>query len=241
MGKLIYDRFNSDSGKSFIHGALCEFDLVISKLEDIYDRRPFNQQTTQSLTELFLLVKILNPSTVFEVGCGTRSSTIALSLPLNAPVYSIDISPVDFDALMKTNFPGLSYSPVRSIATNAVDFKIPKEWKGPIFTLYDAHDDDLPGVKIFEYALKEWFSRLRGSVVAFHDCSVSDHLIEYPASSTHHSARHFSGRYINGYGEVIPMVEWMNKNEIDFYRPGDDLKALGFGGHDSSLICVGIP
>jgi hypothetical protein len=56
------------------------FVQVIGRLEEIYQVRPFNQQIAQSLTELLALVQAVRPRTIFELGAGTRSSTIALSL-----------------------------------------------------------------------------------------------------------------------------------------------------------------
>jgi hypothetical protein len=240
MKNLIFDSYNSEVGRRVIEDTLRDFQSVISIFERIYNRYPFNQQTAQSLTELFLLTKILNPKTIFELGCGTRSSTVALSSANSgATVYGLDISPVNFESLMNSNFPNINHSRVIDYSLNAAIFEIPEEWEKPIFTLYDAHDGDLPGVEIFSHAKSHWFSKLKGQIIAFHDCSV---MQEEPhnLSVGHVSSRHFSGKYIVGYSEVKHLVNWMNENGLDFYRPGDDLQRMCFDGSNSSIICVEI-
>jgi hypothetical protein len=242
MKNILFDNYNSENGKKFIQETMDGFTKIISVLEEHYNMKPFNQQTAQSLTELFLLVKTLKPVTIFELGCGTRSSTIALSKALEKGcLHGIDFSPVNFDELVSKAFPGMIHAPVIDHAMNAVDFFIPKNWERPIFTLYDAHDNDLPGIKIFPHAKEKWFPELKGSIVAFHDCTVTHHLLTFPLGSDHYSSKHFSGRYISGYGESISLTEWLNKNNFDFYRPGDDLEKLGFPGDQTSIICVEIP
>jgi hypothetical protein len=241
MKNILFDNYNSENGKKFIQETINYFTKIISVLEEHYNIKPFSQQTAQSLTELFLIVKILKPSTIFELGCGTRSSTIALSQAIEKGcLYGIDFSPVNFDELVNKSFPGMIHAPVIDHTMNAVDFFVPKTWERPIFTLYDAHDDDLPGIKIFPHAEKMWFPELKNSIVAFHDCTITDQLIIYPSESDHYSSKHFNGRYISGYGESVSLTKWMNKSKIDFYRPGDDLTKLGFTGNQSSLICVEI-
>ncbi len=107
--------------------------------------------------------------------------------------------------------------------------------------LYDAHDGDLPGVVISKHAITRWFPRLAGQTIAVHDCSVraSDDGIDYPPP--HVKAVHWSGRAVIGYAEVVPLVSWMNRERIDFWRPGDELETLGLPGQDSSLIAFTMP
>jgi hypothetical protein len=150
---------------------------IIARLEDIYQVRPFNQQTAQSLTELFALVQATRPRTIFELGAGSRSSTIALALAAtritpSPSVFSLDIAPADFQSLTRAHFPKLRFAPVQDIAMEATRFFIPDHWERPIFMLYDAHDDDLPGIKIFPHAKRAWFPQMSGAVIAVHDCSV---------------------------------------------------------------------
>ena len=243
---LIQDKFFGEEGKALIARKLSDFRDVISKLEEVYNVRPFNQQTVQSLTELYLLILAIQPKSVFEVGCGSRSSTIALAsataeLDITCPVFGLDIAPVPFSDFVKTHFKELRFGPVIDIAANATQFLLPVEWQQPIFTLYDAHDDDIPGHTISTHAINSWFSRLKGQVVAVHDCSVFKNDSRVEVGPEYTTAYHFSDRKVIGYKEVSPLVNWMNKNRVDFYRPADELKALGFEADGSSLIYFTIP
>src|SRR5688572_4278166 len=103
---------------------------IIARLEVAYQVRPFNQQTAQSLTELFALVQATQPRVIFELGAGSRSSTLALSLAAvrmspKPPIFSLDVAPVDFQSLTTTHFPDLRFAPVHDVAMEATRFIIP--------------------------------------------------------------------------------------------------------------------
>jgi hypothetical protein len=149
----ILDEFRG-SRKQELKDVYSLFLRIIARLEDIYQVRPFNQQTAQSLTELFALVQATQPRTIFELGAGSRSSPLALSLAAarmspRPTIFSLDVAPVDFKSLTKTHFPDLRLAPVHDVAMEATRFSIPQKWEHPIFMLYDAHNDDLPGIKSF--------------------------------------------------------------------------------------------
>ena len=76
----VFSQFASVAGRRTIADKLTLFKRVIAKLEDIYDIRPFDAQSAQSLLELWLLVVTIRPRTMFELGRGMRSSMIALTL-----------------------------------------------------------------------------------------------------------------------------------------------------------------
>lgn len=236
---MIHTRFNSEEGKRLISYKMEFFYHVINKLEEVYNIKPFNQQSAQSLTELYLIAKCVEPKTIIELGCGTRSSTIALTVAAqeisDCTVYGVDISPVNFPSLMEKHFPEVKYTRPIDFSINAVDFEIDPSWKKPILFFYDAHDDDIPGVKIFPYAQEHWFPHLENQILVIHDCSVSD---DPCVDSDHYAAQHFSGKYIKGFKEVIPMTEWLNSLRLPFYRPNDELNMLGLAERDTSLIYV---
>jgi hypothetical protein len=228
-------------GKHIIARKRKLFDDIIGKLEDIFDVRPFNQQSAQSLLEMYLLVKATRPKTIIEIGCGTRSSTVALGiagaeLENDCTLYGVDIAPSDFQSFSKTHFPDLSFCRVVDIPTDATKFTIPDSWKRPILMLYDAHDGDIEGSVISTHAVSQWFPKLSGMTVAVHDCSVVPGDWNQPVEKTHRVAQHFSDRKIVGFGEVLTLVDWMNSNRVDFYRPGDELTEMSFDGGGSSLI-----
>ena len=242
---LILDNYRGD-GRSLITQKLHVFQDVIRKLEEIYGVRPFQHQTAQSLTELYLLVLALQPRTVFELGAGSRSSTLALAaasatLSRECRIFSVDISPIPFKAFVDQHFPGIRFGPVTDIQQNAVNFLIPGRWKFPLLMLYDAHDDDVPNSIISSHAIAHWLPRLSGQVVAMHDCSVFPANYTGSFASSYTEAVHFSGRKVVGFAETAPLVAWMNERQVDFCRPGDELQELGFEGHDSSLIYFTVP
>lgn len=216
------------------------FRRIIARLEDIYQIRPFNQQTAQSLTELFGLVQAAQPRTIFELGAGTRSSTLALSLAAaqmspSPPIFSLDVAPVSFRTLTKRHFPDLRFAPVHDITMEATRFRIPDQWTHPIFMLYDAHDDDLPGIKIFPHAARLWFPVLSGALVAVHDCSV------YPEPQTdlaphYHQAVYASDVTLVGYGEVPDLVAFLREQALPLGLPGREMETLQVGGEGTSLV-----
>jgi hypothetical protein len=221
------------------------FVRIIARLEDIYHVRPFNQQTAQSLTELFALVRATRPRTIFELGAGSRSSTIALSLAAarmsDIPsIFSLDVAPTNFRSFARAHFSGLRFAPVHDIAMEATRFRIPDKWERPILMLYDAHDDDLPGIKIFPYARTAWFPRMRGAVIAVHDCSV------YPEPQAdlaqhYHQAVFSPDVTIVGYGEVPELVAFLRQHSIPLGLPGREMQALGLGSEGTSLVYFRLP
>jgi hypothetical protein len=239
-----FAQFDSAEGRRAVADKLNLFENVIARLEEIYDIRPFEQQSAQSLLELWLLVVTTRPRTVFELGCGMRASTIALALAAaEAPaccVRGVDRDPMDFPSFATRHFPDLRFGPVLDAAIDATDFEIPDWWPRPIFMFYDAHDGGIPGKVISQHAIARWFPKLAGQTVAIHDCCVASPDFVLPPGS-YNEATHWSGRRVAGFGEVQHLVEWMNRGRIDFWRPGDELEKLGLGGNDSCLIALTIP
>ena len=245
---LLFDKYDSQIGRETIFRSWNMFSQVIKKLELIYGLRPFNQQSVQSLVEMFLLVSAYSPRSVVELGAGTRSSTVALASAAAAlprcQVLSIDINPGCFHAFARKHFSEFEFAPVNDLQMNIADLAYNSPIRSlprPIFLLLDAHDDDIPGVKVFDNVRDHLFPILNKQLVAVHDCSVFPSDADPTVPGTHVKTRHFSGRVLVGYREVVPLVEWMNRTQVDFYRPGDELLSLGFPGDDSSLIYFSIP
>ena len=236
-----FSEFAAAKGRRAVADRLELFNSVIVKLEELYAIRPFNQQSAQSLLELWLLVMTVRPRTIFELGCGMRSSTIALALAAaevpECTVHGVDIAPIDFPTFAARHFPDLRFGSVSDAAVEATAFEIPDWWPRPILMLYDAHDGGVPDKMISKHAIDRWFPKLRGETVAIHDCLiVSSDFILPPGPYS--KAMHWSGRCIFGYGEVQHLVEWMNSERIDFWRPSEELEKLDFPGNDSFLIAL---
>jgi hypothetical protein len=242
--QLILNYF-AERKRAVLEDAHREFKRIIAQLENIYNVRPFNQQTAQSLTELFALVLAVHPATILELGAGSRSSTIALALaaatfPLPPRIISIDINPGDFTRFAKTHFPHLRLAPVEDVCAEATEFRIPPSCAEPVFMLYDAHDEDVPGIKIFPFARQVWFPEMPGAVVAVHDCSVFPQPQEGLASYYHQAV--FSPEVtLVGFGEVPGLVQYLQENELTLGLPGREMQALQIDGEGTSLIYFQLP
>ena len=242
--ELILSEFGAEKKQQLaeVHSV---FLRIIARLEEIYQVRPFNQQTAQSLTELFALVQSVRPRTIFELGAGSRSSTLALSLAAarmspSPSIFSLDLAPADFPSLTNGQFPYLQFAPVQDIAMEATRFSIPRSWEHPVFMLYDAHDDDLPGIKIFPHALSAWFPNMPGAVIAVHDCSVYPSL-QSDLAPSYHQAVYAPDVTIVGYGEVPGLVQFLQETNIPLGLPEREMERLGIGGEGTSLVYFQLP
>ena len=242
---MVFHDFIWKIGTRAIAEKLVFFHGIIARLEEIYGFRPFDQQSAQSLLELWLLVRSIRPRTVFELGTGKRSSTLALAHAAaelaDCTVRGLDLAPIDFARFAQGHFPDVRFGPVIDTAAEATTFEIPVEWPRPIVMLYDAHDHGVPGKIISRHAIAHWFPRLRGETVAIHDCAVIEEggPDGYPAEAVR--ARHWSGRTVAGYPEVEWLIDWMNTRRVGFWRPGDELKQFGLAAENSYLIALTIP
>jgi hypothetical protein len=242
--RLILDEF-AGARKQELQTIHSLFVRIIARLEDTYQVRPFNQQTAQSLTELIALVQATKPQTIFELGAGSRSSTIALAFAAmrtayTPPIFSLDVAPVDFKSFATTHFPDLRLAPVHDIAMEATRFRIPDKWEHPILMLYDAHDDDLPGIKIFPHARTVWFPAMPDAVIAVHDCSVYAEP-QADLAEHYHQAEYAPGVTLIGYGEVPGLVAFLRDRGLLLGLPGREMEALGIGGEGTSLVYFRLP
>lgn len=237
-----FAEFDSEEGRAIIAQTIKLFIDVIARQEKIYQQAPM--QTAGSLLELWLLVRSVRPMSIFELGTAQRSSTIALALAAadlpGCIVYGIDIAPREFSSFAAKHYPELRFSPVIDIASEATTFEIPDRWNRPVLTFYDAHDGGIPGKIISEHAILRWFPQLAGQTIAIHDCAraplpPSEYLPQYV------EATHWQGETIVGFPEVGPLVQWMNRNGIGFWRPSDALRSIGVAVPESDIIVLTVP
>jgi hypothetical protein len=240
-----FSEFAASTGLKLIAEKLEFFQQIINDLENIYSKRPFDQQNAASLLQLWLLVNYVRPRSIFELGTGSRASTIALALGAaqlpGCTVFGVDTAPRDFRAFAAAHFSGLVFGPVLDTAVEATTFLIPDDWPRPILMFYDAHDGGIPGKIISRHAISNWFSKLSGQTIAIHDCLVVPRHAEVEYGNPYIEAIHWSGQKITGFPEVEPIVEWMNRERIEFWRPGEKLATLGLQMPDSYLLALTVP
>lgn len=245
MSRRDFSEFAASNGPRLIAEKLGFFQRIIGDLENFYNKRPFDQQNAASLLQLWLLVNYVRPSSIFELGTGSRASTIALALAAaqlpGCTVFGVDHAPRDFRAFAAAHFPDLVFGPVLDTAVEASTFLIPDAWPRPIFMFYDAHDGGIPGKIISRHAVANWFGKLSGQIVAIHDCLVVPREAQVEYGNPYVEAIHWSGQKIIGFPEVGPLVEWMNRERIEFWRPGAKLAALGLQMPESYLLALRVP
>jgi hypothetical protein len=234
--------FDSAEGRRTVAEKLRLFGTIIARQERIY--RSYPLQTAESLLELWLLAVTVKPRSIFELGTGYRSSTIAFALAAaelqDCTVYGVDVAPREFAGFATRNYPELQFGPVLDTAIEATMFDIPDGWRRPILMFYDAHDGGIPGKAISRSAIARWFPRMAGQTVAIHDCAraplpADDYLPQYV------EATHWQGETLVGFPEIGPLVEWMNRERISFWRPRDELARIGVAIPESDTIVLTLP
>ncbi len=240
-----FSEFAASTGRQLIAEKLEFFQQIINDLENIYSKRPFDQQNAASLLQLWLLVNYVRPRSIFELGTGSRASTIALALGAaqlpGCTVFGVDTAPRDFRAFAAAHFPGLVFGPVLDTAVEATTFLIPDDWPRPILMFYDAHDGGIPGKVISQHAISNWFSKLPGQTIAIHDCVVVPRDFRNEYGPPYVEAIHWSGQKIIGFPEAGPIVEWMNRERIEFLRPAEELAKLDIQMPESYLLVLTVP
>jgi hypothetical protein len=147
---------------------------------------------------------------------------------------------VDFQSLTKTHFPDDRFAPVHDIAMEATRFIIPHNWEHPIFMLYDAHDNDLPGIKNLSPRDKLMVScdarcSHRGARLQRISGTASELAPPY------HQAVYAPDVTLAGYGEVPAFGRFSPSEDVDSGFPGREMEVLGIGGEGTSLVYFRLP
>jgi len=78
------------------------------------------------------------------------------------------------------------------------------------FIFYDIHD--IPEKSFMNIFLNSWTQNFSGTL-ALHDMSVSD-ISTYVCLGDHFITTHFEGKSFSGFQEVLPFIDYLNKNKI---------------------------
>ena len=192
----------------------------------------YRDQTVESLSQLVKYVQQYRPTRVVELGTLLGLSLRTwLSADSNLHVTAIDLS---FDNLLKSKeFLPLDLSRVTLHQQNILEVDFSRLWASSdrVILYVDAHD--MQGVPIMEHVLKYALPVLpRGSVVIVDDLWYSrDELTGENADSFFHSvvineidplqcfdgyyAPYWRGGSFMGFMEVVPLMEWVNCNNVE--------------------------
>lgn len=212
------------------------------------NRLYYRDQTSESLFALVKAVEKYKPTRVIELGTlsGLSLRTWLVADP-NIKVTAVDLS---FSALMKSkDFLPFDQSRVTLVEQNILQLDFERLWNHdkPIILYVDAHD--LPGVPIINYVLVNALPSLpKGSLVMVDDVwyspitlnadNVSDFFSKIVANEIDslqcfdgYYAPYWKGGSFLGFMEVIPLMEWVNKNKIELdFKPGIKSVAFSWGG-----------
>ncbi len=206
-------------------------------------------QNPWDMASLALLVRMVRPKTIVEIGSGSRASTLALAssaagLNNGCRLLGIDILPHrSFTALCSGAFPDLPCCPVNDVQMDARLFEIDGDLANPVLMFYDVHD--VPGEPpISQHAINRWFPRLSGETVAVHDCIPA--RADFPRALHGEKvladdrmfgflARHFSGKNFVGYAEMPVLIEYLNDRQQDILLATDDWRAMGYPDASTSV------
>ena len=204
----------------------------ITKLATAQNRLYYRDQTPESLNDLVKLVDQYKPTKIVELGTLSGLSLRTwLSADTNAEIVAIDLS---FAPLRQSReIIPVNLSRVKLLEQNILQVDFSRLW-GPedIVLLYvDAHDQ--PKVPIMEHVLRNAVPVLpSGSIVVVDDLWYSqttlsqDNALKFFENTVINEidplqcfqgyyAPYWKGASFWGFREVIPLMEWVNRNRIE--------------------------
>ena len=215
-------------------------DTVSMTKERIY----YRDQTVQSLTFLTELVRKYDPTKIIELGTGAGMSLRGwISATTNTDIAAVDRN---FNSLhdSKDIIP-LDLARVKLIEGNILQTNFASLWDANDRVLFFVDAHDLEDAPIMNYVLENVANSLpKGSLIVVDDLWYSSETItdgnvqevsQWITSDETDPLRAFKGHYAPyweggafvGFKEVVPLMEWVNRNRVHlhFERKG---KAVAF-------------
>jgi len=232
---------------------LPKFRHLIRSIADFENRLFYRDQTPESLYYLVEAVDSCKPTLVVELGTlAGLSLRTWLEADPRLKVIAVDLS---FDTLRKTrDLIPLDLSRVTLLEQDIMRLDFGRLW-GPsdrVLFYVDAHD--LPGVPIMDHVLGTaapalppgslivvddlWYSpdTLTGENAGRFFSTVVINEIDPLQCFEGHFASYWKGGSFMGFPEVIPLMEWVNRNRVELsFRPGIKSVTFQWAGIDRSL------
>ena len=220
------------------------FEKIIDKIASVENRLYYRDQTPESLNDLVKLVDKYKPTKIVELGTlsGLSLRTWLLA-DTNAGIIAIDLS---FTSLRQSQqIIPLDLSRVKLIEQNILQVDFSRLWghEDRVLLYIDAHD--MPNVPVMEYVLLNAVPTLpTGSMVVVDDLWHSSTTLSSKTALQFFKntvineidplqcfqgfyAPYWKGGFFFGFREVTPLMEWVNKNQIDLvFKRG--IKSVAF-------------
>jgi predicted O-methyltransferase YrrM len=234
----VYDRIVQ---RNYLEEQVAHFITVIAAAEN---RLYYRDQTVDSLMYLVDMVHSIKPDRIVELGTlsGLSLRTWQAAAP-DTPITAIDLS---FQPLLRSRqvLP-LDLTQVTLLEQDILTIDFASLWKPDerVILYIDAHDDS--GVPIMEHLLTSALPALpAGSMVIVDDIWYSPEMLDRRSAEQFFKEvvineidplQCFDGYYASywkrgsffGFMEVIPLLEWVNSNNIELdFRSG--VKSVGF-------------
>lgn len=214
------------------------FSEWIAKLATTQNRLYYRDQTPESLEYLVQLVDRNKPTKIVELGTLSGLSLRTwLSVNSDVEIFAIDLS---FASLRSSlEIIPMDFSRVKFIEQDILQVDFSKIWgaEDKVLLYIDAHDQ--PNVPIMEHMLKNAVPTLpSGCVVVVDDLWYSDELLDNESSQNFfqkvvineidslqcfegYYAPYWKGGSFFGFLEVVPLMKWVNENQIELiFKPG---------------------
>ncbi|RJP58347.1 MAG: tetratricopeptide repeat protein [Deltaproteobacteria bacterium] len=221
-----------------------QFSNWISKLASTQNRLYYRDQTPESLNNLADMLDQYKPAKIVELGTSSGLSLRTwLSTATDAEIIAVDLS---FNPLQESRqvLP-LNLSRVKLLEQDILKTDFSQLW-GPedkVLLYVDAHDQ--PNIPIMEHILRNalpvlpdaslvivddlWYSPItlsNNNALQFFENTVINEIDPLQCFEGHY-ASYWKGGSFFGFCEVVPLIKWVNKNQIDlFFKPR--IKSVAF-------------
>jgi len=169
-----------------------------------------------------------NPDFAFDIGTSFGASALSAAFALNGlgkneslltmidldfGSWDISLNEIQKDLLKEYELEAQKINRVNANFLTLDPTRMIQEGK-KYFIFYDIHDIEGQPSLAAKF-LNEWLPLIKNGFMGFHDMSLVDESYISP-DTDHYLARHFTGKLLSGFKECPVIVDWLNKNHMDF-------------------------